>query len=185
MRGFGRKDFQVRLSVRAADRRLGFPGREAGGSSARPGHACFSVRRNAAVQRGKAMLVSRFAGVQHARSRAALHCAGSAPQCSIASPLEAARRAAALHYSSRSGLGSVFSHGDTACLKTLCVDAMKIHMCEHVYQHVQFHVLSKCICDAPTHVRGINRCMCVNMCIRMFSCTSSTNGSAMRQHMCE
>ena len=72
LRGFGRKDFQVRLSVRAADRRLGFPGREAGGSSARPGHACFSVRRNAAVQRGKAMLVSRFAGVQHARRRAAL-----------------------------------------------------------------------------------------------------------------
>ena len=93
-----------------------------------------------------------------------------------------------------------------ACLKSFCVDAMKIHMfmhthhmylrcantCarnqpmyvrEHVYQHVELHVLNKCVCDAPTHVRAINRCMCVNMCISMFSCMSSTNGSAMRQHI--
>ena len=82
-------------------------------SEPQTGGSDFQGVRPAAVQRGKAVLVSRCAGVQHARSRAALHCAGSAPQCSIASPLEAARRAAALHYSSRSGIGSAVS----ACKK--------------------------------------------------------------------
>ena len=70
-----------------------------------------STARCAAVQRGKAMLVSRFSGVQHAHRRAALRCAGNAPQCSIGSEFKTFIDGSATH-----GADMCVHHGADMCV---------------------------------------------------------------------